>query len=363
MQPPKNGDALKRRLGLFSYYSQWVPNYSERVKPLLSCSVFPLTNACIKAFSNMKQAIENAVLTSIDENVPFVVETDASDSTLAGTLSQNGRPVAFFSRTLSKCELNHSAVEKEAAAIIESGRRWRHYLIGRHFVLITDQQSITYMFNSQRHGKIKNDKIMRWRVELSCYSYDIIYRPGRMNLAADALSRSTCASVEPTNSLSKLHDQLCHPGIRRLLHYVKSKNLPFSTSEVKQICSSCKVCAELKPRFLKSENLHLIKATQPFERLSIDFLGPKESNSSNKYLLVLVDEFSRYPFAFPCRDISASTVITCLQQLFSLFGMPDYIHSDRGAQFMIKRSENISHLMCCGSKSNDSLQSPRQWTV
>ena len=80
--------------------------------------------------------------------------------------------------------------------------------------------------------------------------------------------------------------------------------------------------------------LCLIKATQPFERLAIDFKGPLPSNTKNKYLLTIVDEYSRFPFAVPCCDISTETVIDCLVQLFSLFGMPPYINSDRGSSFI-----------------------------
>ena len=105
--------------------------------------------------------------------------------------------------------------------------------------------------------------------------------------------------------------------------------------DIRQVVSKCNVCAKIKPKFYRNK-CNLIKATQPFERLSIDFKGPVPSVSSNKYFLTIVDEFSRFPFAFPCKDISSETVITCLMQLFSLFGMPSYIHYDhgRGASFM-----------------------------
>ena len=75
---------------------------------------------------------------AVDEIQPFQVETDASEFALSATLNQNGRPVAFFSRTLNKSELKHTSVEKEAAAIVEAVRKWRHYLTGKHFALITD---------------------------------------------------------------------------------------------------------------------------------------------------------------------------------------------------------------------------------
>jgi transposase InsO family protein len=66
----------------------------------------------------------------------------------------------------------------------------------------------------------------------------------------------------------------------------------------------------------------------------MDFKGPVPSFTKNKYLLTIVDEYSRFPFAFACSDLSAETVIKFLNQLFAIFGMPSYIHTDRGASFM-----------------------------
>jgi len=51
-------------------------------------------------------------------------------------------------------------------------------------------------------------------------------------------------------------------------------------------------------------------------------------------MLTVINEFSRFPFAFPCSSFDAKTVISCLNRLFELFGMPAYIHSDRGTAFM-----------------------------
>jgi hypothetical protein len=136
---------------------------------------------------------------------------------------------------------------------------------------------------------------------------------------------------------------LCHPGVTRMFHWVRSKNLPYSLEDVKKISSSCPACAEIKPRFFKPQNQHLIKATLPFERLNIDFKGPVPSNCKNHYILTVIDEYSRFPFAFPCRDVSTSTVIECLDKLFSLFGTPSYIHSDRGASFMSRELTSFLH--------------------
>ncbi|XP_054259845.1 uncharacterized protein LOC128984538 [Macrosteles quadrilineatus] len=330
---PTNASSLRRAVGMFSHFSRYVPRFSEKIK-VLTTSSFPLSATAIKAFNELKQEIENASMSPINPDLPFTVETDASDTVIAATLTQEGKPVAFFSRGLSHSELKHSSVEKEAYAIVESVRKWRHYLLGRHFKLITDQKSVSFMFNSKISGKIKNDKIMRWRLELSSYSYDIVYRPGKLNVAADSLSR-VCSMSDKMNRLHQYHERMCHPGETRMYHWIRSKNLPYSLDEVRRMTASCKVCSEVKPRFFKHDG-KLIKATSPFERLSLDFKGPLPSSTRNRYMLTIIDEYSRFPFAYPCPDMSSSTVICKLKQLFSLFGTPSYIHSDQGSSFLSK---------------------------
>ncbi|KAL1446069.1 hypothetical protein WDU94_006611, partial [Cyamophila willieti] len=331
MPVPHDTASLQRALGMFSYYSKWVPSFSDKVRPLLKCS-FPLQEETISAFKLIKQNIAKASTAAIESDIPFTVETDASHHAIAATLSQQGRPVAFFSRTLNKSELQHSSVEKEAYAIVESLKYWRHYLIGRSFKIITDQRSVSFMFQQKHKSKIKNEKIVRWRLELSCFNFDIVYRPGSENAPADALSRIS-AAIHSRPDLFSLHKDLCHPGITRMLHWIRAKNLPFSTEEIRRVINACPVCAELKPRFYSNQG-HLIKATSPFERLSIDFKGPLPTTSRNRYILTIIDEYSRFPFAFPCSDVSSITVIKHLTNLFLLFGNPGYIHSDRGTAFM-----------------------------
>lgn len=77
----------------------------------------------------------------------LLVECDAS-MLLCLQLNQNGRPVAFLSPSLNKSELNYPSVEKEATAITEAVRKWRHLLLRNHFNLITDQLSVALMFDN-----------------------------------------------------------------------------------------------------------------------------------------------------------------------------------------------------------------------
>ena len=129
-----------------------------------------------------------------------------------------------------------------------------------------------------------------------------------------------------------------------MAHFVRRQNLPFSIEDIKQMSASCPVCAELKPRFYGADPGKLIKATSPFERLNnIDFKGPFLTETNNRYILTVVDEYSRFPFAFPCSDMTSSTVVKCLSELFAMFGKPSYIHSDRGPCFMSDELKQFLH--------------------
>lgn len=192
------------------------------------------------------------------------------------------------------------------------------------------------MFDQRHKGKIKNDNFLHWRLKLSCYSFDIVYHPGEENVSPDTLSRSMCTAAME-NSLYKLHKSICHPGFTRLSHFVRTKNLPYSFDEIKKMTSQCHVCSEGKPQYHRPERVPLIKATQLLEKINIDFKvfkGPLPRNNENKYFPMVVDKYSRFPFVFPCPDVSTTTLIKCLTSLLSLVGMPAYVHSDHEGSFM-----------------------------
>ena len=118
-------------------------------------------------------------------------------------------------------------VEKDAMSIVEAIGHWSHFLRRKKFKLITDQRAVNYMFNNFKKSKIKNVKIQNWRLELSEYRFDVEYRPGRLNSAADTLTRNTkpkkiCGPVSSIsirdNLLEKVHKDLDCPGITRLFH-------------------------------------------------------------------------------------------------------------------------------------------------
>ena len=122
------------------------------------------------------------------------------------------------------------------------------------------------------------------------------------------------------SSLEELHNDLCHPDISRLLHIVRAQNLPFSTTDVKRVVNFRPICAEIKLQFRHGVNNTLIKATRRMERLRIDFKGLFLSSTNNKYLFI----------AFPCKEMTSSVVVNCLDNLFTLCGTPCLVHSDTG---------------------------------
>ena len=143
---------------------------------------------------------------SFGKTVPFTVDTDASYHSIEASLNQSGWQVAFFSRALNTSERKHSSLQKETQAIIVALRKWRFYIIGRHFILLFHQISMEFKFDSKHVGKIKNVKIQSLRVEFAC----IKYHPGKDNVTAYTLSGAYYSAVS-LNTLKKLHNSLCPP--------------------------------------------------------------------------------------------------------------------------------------------------------
>ena len=89
------------------------------------------------------------VLQLVDPERKFFVTTDASNFTIGAVLSQvwddGEHPVAYESRKLNAAEGNYATHEKELLAVIHALRTWRHYLLGNHFIVVTDHNSLKYL--------------------------------------------------------------------------------------------------------------------------------------------------------------------------------------------------------------------------
>jgi hypothetical protein len=125
------------------------------------------------------------VLSLPDFTKTFFMECDASGKGIGVVLMQEGRPLAFTNKQLSKQNLGKSIYEQEMLAILYVVDIWRPYLLGKRFQIKTDHQSLKY-FLEQCISSLEKQK---WVNNLFGYDYEIIYKKGKDNVVMDALSR------------------------------------------------------------------------------------------------------------------------------------------------------------------------------
>lgn len=188
---PRTTKEIKSYLGLVGYYRKFIPNFAKLTQPMSKClrkteKIDPNDHDYREAFRITKDAISNApVLIYPDFSKPFTLTTDASNVALGSVLSQQNRPVAYYSRTLNSAEKNYSTIEKELVSILASCKHFRPYLFGKKFTIETDHNPLVWL------SKIKepNSRLIRWRLKLEEFDFEIKYKKGKENYVADALSR------------------------------------------------------------------------------------------------------------------------------------------------------------------------------
>lgn len=186
---PKSLTALRGFLGLTGFYRRFVRNYATIAAPLtdlLKITKYTWNLQANDAFTTLKKAMTSTpVLILPDFSKPFMLETDASAVAIGAVLSQDGHPLAFFSRKMCNRMQQASVYVRELFAITEAVKKWRQYLIGRHFHIFTDQKSLKELLIQT----IQTPEQQKWAAKLQGFSFDIHYKPGKTNLVADALSR------------------------------------------------------------------------------------------------------------------------------------------------------------------------------
>jgi hypothetical protein len=138
------------------------------------------------AFVELKHRIVSApVLKLPDFEKSFEVQTDASDFSIGGVLMQDGHPVAFESRKLQDRERRYLVHEKEMTIVVHCLQVWRHYLLGNPFMVKTDNVATSYFATQPK----LSSKQARWQDFLAEFDMTIEYRPDKLNVVVDALSR------------------------------------------------------------------------------------------------------------------------------------------------------------------------------
>ncbi|KAF7807803.1 Ty3/gypsy retrotransposon protein [Senna tora] len=201
---PTTVKQLRGFLGLTGYYRKFVKDYAAvayDLTELLKRNHFFWNASTEKAFNDLKVKMTQApVLTLPNFQKTFVVETDASNTGVGAVLSQEGHPVAYFSKKLSKKLSLSSAYVRELYAITQAVMKWRHYLLGRKFVVKTDHQSLKELMRQV----VQTPEQQFYLTKLMGFDFDVEYRSGRTNLAADALSRQGDALGEQEGAATVL---------------------------------------------------------------------------------------------------------------------------------------------------------------
>ncbi len=177
-----------------NYHRDHIKHFAEIAAPLYDLSTVKgnilLSDEHLAAFQQLKESVNSAPCLSFPiADGLFILDVDASDLALGAELSQvqNGtiNPISFASNTLLKTQRNYCTTRKELLAVVKFCRHFRHYLLGRHFVLRTDHNSLVWLM---RFKNIQG-QLARWLEELSQYDMEILHRDGKSHINCDALSR------------------------------------------------------------------------------------------------------------------------------------------------------------------------------
>lgn len=415
---PRTVKEMRRWVGLVGWYRRFIANAAELLAPLTDLmkgeSKAPIqwNEEAEMAFINTKRALLSpAILASPDYSLPFKIYTDASLIAGAAVLTQvqNGdeRVIAFHSVKFSKTQQNYSATERECLAVISGIEKFRPYIDGVPFTVVTDHSSLRWLQNlKEPHGKLA-----RWAVRLQAFDITFVHRPGRLMTVPDALSRAVdmieleipvktsdkwyinsyrfartgkahhfklengilyrrgkysvtngnrvwtvCIPKEKVNEvLKEKHDEQAHVGFWKTIRSIKETYYwPEMHQNVYDYVRHCTTCKQIKPSTENTQSFtgKYIDPIRTGRILSIDLVGPLPPSKYNKHmwLMVGVDAFSRYVFAKSCVRATAHAITEWLEKdVFFKFYVPEIVVSDNGTQFTSEwfanfmRSYRIKH--------------------
>jgi transposase InsO family protein len=192
---PKNKAELACFLGMTGFYAEYIKDYAGIAAPLNELRKkdvpFVWTNECKLAVQKLKAALVSpSILVHPNYDREFIVMPDASLFAVGGVLVQHDdkgkeRPVSYRSKKLNPAERKYAVYELEALAVVYAVRKFRPYIEGRHFLLLTDHNALVWLF---RQPNLKG-KLARWALELQQLDFTIRHRPGKIHIIPDAISR------------------------------------------------------------------------------------------------------------------------------------------------------------------------------
>ncbi|PKU81761.1 RNA-directed DNA polymerase [Dendrobium catenatum] len=388
---------VRRFHGLASFYRRFIANFSTiaaLLTELLKEDSSHWTAAAQLSFDELKKNMTSApVLRLPDFSKIFQVDCDASNVGVGAVLSQEGRPVAYFSEKLNETRQRYSTYDKEFYAIVRALHHWSHYLLPKEFVLFTDHAALKFI-ESQKKLKGRHAS---WSEFLAAFQFVLQHKSGTLNQVADALSRryillqalhtrltgfETIRDLYATDTDFKevwvlcqdsphklfhrkegylfLGTRICIPNcsVRLALvaechdggmsgHFGRDKTLtllkerfhwPSMQRDVLRYVQSCQVCKRAKTS-LTNAGLYspLPVPVGPWEDVSMDFiLGLPRTQRNKDSVMVIVDRFSKMAHFVACNKTMDATHIADLyfKEVVRLHGIPKTITSDRDVKFL-----------------------------
>ena len=366
IEPPRDVRGVRSFLGLIGYYRRFVKKFSDKAAPLTKLlrkdQEWEWSSQCQEAFELLKEELTKRPVTAFpDFSKPFRLYTDASNLGLGAILSQKQegkeRIICCASRTLTPSEVNYSTTKKECLALVWGIGTFRSFLVATHFEVVTDHYSLQWL----RSMKNESALLHRWAAMLEDFRFSVLYRPGQRQGHVDGLSRLPITETlftlegkirlngsEAEAAIKAVHKE-GHMGVKKTW---KAFNRRYVTDfgrkrcgEVVRTCPECQIGKDVQPRTHMPRGA--IESSRPWDILSIDVVGPVPyDNHQRRFIITIMDVYSRYFIAVPTKDHTAQTVARCLyEQVIAYFGVPRSILSDRGSEFTGLVYQSLAHLL------------------
>lgn len=201
---PVSAKQLRRFLGMSGWYRRFLPNFATITAPLTDClkkgKVFKLSDEALRAFESLKHELTSPkVLINPDFGKHFYLQCDASTTGIGGVLFQlddceQERPIAFMSQKLNSAQMKYTVTELECLAAVVSVDKFRPYIDGLPFTIITDHMSLKWLLSQKELA----GRLARWSLKLQAFDFKIVHRKGSENVVPDALSRMYVDEISVT---------------------------------------------------------------------------------------------------------------------------------------------------------------------
>lgn len=204
---PRTTRQVRSFLGMCGWYNRYISGFAAIATPITDLLAkrprFEWNTEAQTAFDKLKQCLTTApILTHPDFSRPFVIQCDASKTGVGGVLYQlddqgGEHPIAFMSKKLNSAQRNYSVTEQECLAAILSLQKFRGYVEGMTFKIVTDHASLKWLMSQ----KDLSGRLARWSLSLQSYNFTIEHRKGSANIVPDALSRAFVEELDIDHSL------------------------------------------------------------------------------------------------------------------------------------------------------------------